>query len=710
MRAHASIRSRMLLGALLPIVGIVGVAAVSLPIVNAVRVNGPNYEAIESLRRLNSDVAPPPGYVIDAYAATERVSIEVQRLGRGDSREADVARRDVAMNELSVAGAAFARAYESYATKALDPSLMPSRDELFKTGQEFFSIVNEQLLPAVQQGDVTEAVRIQDSELVPLFERHRLAAQELTEKTDTLAESIEVSTTARLRLMLELLFGGLVLVTGAALFFGVRPVNSLSRRIRSLTNQAEEVASLSLPQRVSEIELLRRGQQIDGLPAFEAAGDDELTVLAAALTSLQDTALSQAIGQAKLRHTVSESLINVGRRNQSLITRALEYISSLEQSERDPETLDKLFRLDHMTTRMRRQAESLLVLADADRHDGWAEAEDMGDVLRGALSEIESYRQVVLAEIEPAVVKGSAVDSLIHLVAELLENATQFSPPTAKVTVYGRNTDNGYHLAVIDHGLGMTPEEVAQANRKLVSDLDLTTESASVIGHHVVARIAKRFGILVRLSDNQPGAGVTANVLLPRELLSAAIANNPSRVTQPAQAPVEAPNRTKQAVRSAIQQPQPGWSETPAPVAPTRVAARQPTPQQPLVREASPAPTVRPGMHAATAPPPAPPPASPGRVRPAERRAAASAPTPAMAPAMAQSMAPSATMASTPPPSTPLPPTPPPPADASFQRRVPGAQLPDSAGPRNTQAIERSPEEIRSQLSDFHSGWLNGQS
>ena len=172
-----------------------------------------------------------------------------------------------------------------------------------------------------------------------------------------------------------------------------------------------------------------------------------------------------------------------------------------------------------MTTRMRRQAESLLVLADAERADGWAEDEEIGDVVRGSLSEIESYRQVAIAALEPIVVKGSAVDPLIHLLAELLENATQFSPPTTKVTVYGRQTDNGYHLAIIDHGLGMTPEELQQANAKLVSELDLLTDASTVIGHAVVAKIARRYGILVRLSDNQPGAGITANVLIPQSLI-----------------------------------------------------------------------------------------------------------------------------------------------------------------------------------------------
>ena len=673
----------MMTGAVLPIVAMMAVILISVPLVNAIRVNGPQFEKIATLREFNTDVAPPAAYVIEGYAAVQRVTLERLREERGDASELETARRDAALTDLNSARDAFNNADALYSRIEAHPNLVLARNEVFVTGREFFTIVDDNLLPALNAGNVTEADRIQAEDLASVFQRHRTAVHSLTALIDDEANSLETATGATLQVIYTLLAGGLFVVIAASLFLGIRRAASLSSRIRRLTIQAEEVATVSLPARVAEIETLRRGQQVDGLEPFAASGNDELSILASALTSMQNTALSQAVGQAKIRQSVSESLVNVGRRNQSLITRALEYISSLEQSERDTDTLDKLFRLDHMTTRMRRQAESLLVLADAERADGWAEDEEIGDVVRGSLSEIESYRQVAIAALEPIVVKGSAVDPLIHLLAELLENATQFSPPTTKVTVYGRQTDNGYHLAIIDHGLGMTPEELQQANAKLVSELDLLTDASTVIGHAVVAKIARRYGILVRLSDNQPGAGITANVLIPQSLIGttggspargAAMAGRsmgpaPSAHAQAGRRGSQASSPTAHVVAHSVAQGVPSWPQPAQPYQQT--CAPHPLGQPPVV--ANPAVHDRPSSI------------------PAEQFRFPDAPpsdepvikSPGPAPA-------------------PLP-------SLGFAKRVPGAQLPDLGGARNDQPAQRSPEEIRAQLSDFHSGWTNGQ-
>jgi HAMP domain-containing protein len=299
---------------------------------------------------------------------------------------------------------------------------------------------------------------------------------------------------------------------------GYAVARSVSRRVIHLTDFATRSASHDLPEAIANAQ--RPGSTLaPTITAVRVDSTDELGQLATAFNAMQDTAVGLATEQALARKVMAENLVHIGRRNQGLINRTLGFISDLERSEQDPEVLANLFRLDHLTTRMRRGAESLLVLAGSDPVTNKRTPEEIADVVRGALSEIEAYDRVELASLEPVKVAPQAVRPLAHLLAELLENAASFSPPTTKVTVIGRQTRAGYHLAIIDRGLGMKVDALAAANKTLAGGDEFLTTPTKMLGQRVVAQLSARLDIRVRLSLNEPGEGITANVLIPGELV-----------------------------------------------------------------------------------------------------------------------------------------------------------------------------------------------
>jgi signal transduction histidine kinase len=247
---------------------------------------------------------------------------------------------------------------------------------------------------------------------------------------------------------------------------------------------------------------------------------DEVSDVADALNTVQDTALDLAVEQAVLRRNIADSFVNLGRRNQNLLGRQLDFITELETNETNPDALSNLFRLDHLATRMRRNAESLLVLAGIEPPRQWAAPVRLTDVIRAALGEVESYQRVTVRGVEPATIVGSAAADLAHLLAELIENALVFSPPDQTVDIRGRTrNDGGYTLAVIDAGLGMAATDVAAANRRLAGAESFTIAPSKYLGHYVAGNLAARHDIKVRL-DNSPGNGITATVSVPPALLT----------------------------------------------------------------------------------------------------------------------------------------------------------------------------------------------
>jgi signal transduction histidine kinase len=224
------------------------------------------------------------------------------------------------------------------------------------------------------------------------------------------------------------------------------------------------------------------------------------------------------------RRFTSEMLVNLARRNQSMLYRQLEIINQLEEKERDPDALSNLFTLDHLATRVRRNAESLLVLAGEQPPRTWSAPVPLRDVVRAAIAETEDLDRVVFAIDDRIAVSGSAVADLTHLVAELTENAVRFSPPDTAVTIRARpdrRDEGGFLLTIEDWGVGMPPADLEAANELLASPREVDLAVAQRLGFHVVARLAARHGISVSLG-NTPGSGVTAVVALPAALFAAA--------------------------------------------------------------------------------------------------------------------------------------------------------------------------------------------
>jgi len=198
--------------------------------------------------------------------------------------------------------------------------------------------------------------------------------------------------------------------------------------------------------------------------------------------------------------------------------RQLALLDRMERRTTDPDELEDLFRVDHLATRMRRHAEDLVILAGATAGRGWRNPVPMIDVIRGAISEVEDYTRVDIQAIQPAATVGHAVGDVIHLLSELLENATSFSPPHTRVHVTGQIVGRGYAIEVEDRGLGMTPEAIDEANRRLADPPDFDPANSARLGLFVVAQLAARTGVKVQLRAS-PYGGITAVALLPSELV-----------------------------------------------------------------------------------------------------------------------------------------------------------------------------------------------
>ena len=289
--------------------------------------------------------------------------------------------------------------------------------------------------------------------------------------------------------------------------------------ITQLATQAHDVADVRLPATVAEV----ASGESENVPEVEPVlveSDDEVAELAEAFNSVQATAVDLAAEQAVSRRNISDLFVYLGRRNQNLIGRQLSLIESLERSEEDPELLEQLFSLDHVATRMRRNAESLLVLAGEESTRTWSKPVSVSNLVRAASAEVEDFTRVEIGAMEDATVRGDAVSDVAHLLAELIENALKYSPPQTPVQVAGRRIQDGYGLAVTDQGIGMQAEELVDVNQRLANPGDLERLPTSYLGLYVVARLAARHECRVQLVQGEHG-GITAWIYLPPSLTSA---------------------------------------------------------------------------------------------------------------------------------------------------------------------------------------------
>ncbi|HSK90934.1 MAG TPA: cache domain-containing protein [Euzebyales bacterium] len=325
-----------------------------------------------------------------------------------------------------------------------------------------------------------------------------------------------VNSTGRTFVILGLL--ALLAAVAAAFVVSTRLANGIVRPLRALRRTAHDIADRQLPALISQIQHSESEEDLPQVPSVELDTDDEVEDVADAFNVVRSTAVELAAEQARSRRNVARMFVSLGRRNQGLLSRQLEFIDRLESEESNPELLDNLFRLDHLATRMRRNAESLLVLAGEQPSRRWAEPVSLTDVVRGAVAEVEDYQRVNLEGIDEAQLAGTAVGDVSHLLAELIENATHFSPPDSTVMVLGRRVTDGYALAIVDDGVGMTEEQLRAANERIESSPQIERVPSSYLGLFVVGRLAARHDIKVRLVESTT-EGVTAKVLLPNTLV-----------------------------------------------------------------------------------------------------------------------------------------------------------------------------------------------
>ncbi|MGW4502149.1 sensor histidine kinase, partial [Micromonospora sp. NPDC004336] len=310
---------------------------------------------------------------------------------------------------------------------------------------------------------------------------------------------------------------GLVAVVVSVLV-ALRVGRSLAHRLTGVRTAALDMAEHRLPDVVAR---LRRGEQVDvarEAPPLEY-GADEIGQVARAFTEVQRTAVRSAVDEVTLRRGLNEVFLNIARRSQGLVHRQLALLDRMERHTEDPDELAELFRVDHLATRLRRHAEDLVILAGAAPGRGWRNPVAMVDLIRGAISEVESYDRVDIGAVQPGGTLGRAVGDVIHLLAELIENATAFSPPHTRVEISGQHVANGYAVEVTDRGLGMSAAALEDANRRLARSPDFEPTETARLGHFVVARLAARHGVRVRLRPSD-GGGLTAVVLIPADLVT----------------------------------------------------------------------------------------------------------------------------------------------------------------------------------------------
>ncbi|MEV4573961.1 nitrate- and nitrite sensing domain-containing protein [Nonomuraea jabiensis] len=314
------------------------------------------------------------------------------------------------------------------------------------------------------------------------------------------------------------LAGGLGLIAViASIILSITTARDLLSQLQKLRDAAHELSDDRLP---GVVERIGRGEDVDlakEVPALDF-GDDEIGQVGQAFNTVQHTAISVAAEQAELRRSIRDILLSLARRTQGLVHRQLTVLDVMERRETDPEELKELFRLDHLAIRMRRNAENLIVLSGSAPARTWRRSVPMVDVVRGALAEVEDYTRVTLLPMGDVVLVGRAVGDVIHLLAELIENAVSFSPPYTNVQVSGQLVANGYVIEIEDRGLGMKPEDLDAANERIADPPEFRITGTARLGLYVVSQLARRHDIQVVLKAS-PYGGTTVVVLLPQELV-----------------------------------------------------------------------------------------------------------------------------------------------------------------------------------------------
>jgi signal transduction histidine kinase len=407
----------------------------------------------------------------------------------------------------------------------VDPAVIPKEELYGFLGVESAAIGNlELLLPDDEKVDLLRQYNASNGGLLgigtsdlkgqaPLKIYDQLATGVLDRIETGLASQAAASN--RTAIVTAVLTGLALLL---AIVLGLIVSRLLVRPIRQVRDNALAVAHEELPETVRRI---RAGQDPGAVSTIPVTTHEEMGQLARAVDDLHETAVRLAQDEAELRSRVGDMFVTLSRRNTSLVNQQLRLIEKLETDEEDPQRLESLFRLDHLASRMRRTAESLVVLADAPTQASEQDALSVGEALQAALAGVQEYQRVQVSGAPSLRVTGSAAADLVHLFTELVDNALAFSPPTSQVVITSTTPAGMVLVEVADRGLGIDTATLADLNQTLRTGAEITADTTRRMGLFVVARLARRHGLTVSLERNAEG-GTTARVFIPRPLLTSA--------------------------------------------------------------------------------------------------------------------------------------------------------------------------------------------
>ncbi|MGX1548127.1 sensor histidine kinase [Streptomyces adustus] len=441
---------------------------------------------------------------LSSYAYLEGIAVE-EYLGGGT--EEDAAKLDTAKKKIKTQGTAMAEQ-----AKGANPDYVPPPSD--PTDMVAALSTMQSTDPAVRAGLAQAGITTQNWWAVNTlkYQAYNQIETDMADKAVTEASSIadDAKTSA-------FITGAAVVVALLAAFILAGMVaRQMSRSMRQLRNAAFGIAEQRLPMLVDQLSRTDPGRVDTRVQPIPITTTDEIGEVARAFDQVHREAVRLAAEQALLRGNINAIFTNLSRRNQSLIEGQLTLITDLENNEADPDQLESLFRLDHLATRMRRNGENLLVLAGEEPGRRWDQPVPLVDVLRAASSEVEQYERIELSGVPEAEIHGRAVTDLVHLLAELLENATTFSSPQTKVRVTAtRLPDGRVMIEIHDKGIGLTAEDFADINHKLANPPTVDAAISQRMGLFVVGRLSDRHGIRVQLRPSGEQAGTTSLVMLP---------------------------------------------------------------------------------------------------------------------------------------------------------------------------------------------------
>ncbi|MGW4550809.1 nitrate- and nitrite sensing domain-containing protein [Streptomyces violaceorubidus] len=453
---------------------------------------------------------PEPGHLasqrvaLSSYAYLERIAVE-EYIGGGT--EADAQKLEDAEARLKQDGAAMAKQ-----AKAKDPDYVPPPSDPTTMISELAGLSSTD--PGARAALAQQGITPENWWAVNTlkFDAYQKIESDLADKAVS-----EASTIADDAERDAYITGAAVVIALLAAFVLAGMVaRQMSRSMRQLRNAAFGIAEQRLPMLVDQLSRTDPGRVDTRVQPIPITSTDEIGEVARAFDQVHREAVRLASEQALLRGNINAIFTNLSRRNQSLIEGQLSLITDLENNEADPDQLENLFRLDHLATRMRRNGENLLVLAGEEPGRRWDQPVPLVDVLRAASSEVEQYERIELSGVPEAEIHGRAVTDLVHLLAELLENATTFSSPQTKVRVTATRLPDGRVMVEIhDKGIGLTAEDFADINHKLANPPTVDAAISQRMGLFVVGRLSDRHGIRVQLRPSGEQAGTTSLVMLP---------------------------------------------------------------------------------------------------------------------------------------------------------------------------------------------------